>query len=168
MKILTTARLTLRTLEDADAPMYLRLVNEPSFIQNIGDRGLRTLDAALDAMRKGTIAMQAERGFSLYVAELADGTPIGMCGLIKREALEDVDIGYAYFPEFWGQGYAYEAGCGVVEHARRDIGLARLAAIVSPGNAGSIGVLQKLGFEFRKVIKMTDDDPGTNLYQLGL
>ncbi|MGZ3183322.1 MAG: GNAT family N-acetyltransferase [Telluria sp.] len=164
MRILSTPRLHLRTLEESDAPAYLRLLNEPSFIANIGDRGLRTEADALAHMRKGPMEMYAQRGFSLYLAELADGTPIGMCGLIKRDTLDDVDIGYAYFPEFWGKGYAYEAGRAVLDHAHRDIGLQRVAAITSPGNTASIAVLTKLGFEFKKTIQMSDDGTDTNFY----
>ena len=169
MNIVETQRLRLRTLEADDAVFYLGLVNDPAFIEFIGDRKIRTVDAAREAIVAGPAAMQAARGHSIYLVELKEtGEPLGMSGLIKRDTLEEVDIGYAFLPQHCGKGYAYEAGAAVVEHARRDIGLERLLAITSPGNATSIALLAKLGFGFDKVVHLTEDDPGTNLYSLDL
>lgn len=167
MNILETERLRLRTVEADDAPFYLRLLNDPSFIDNIGDRGIRTLEAARDAIANGPVLMQATLGHSIYLAELKEtGEPAGMCGLIKRETLADVDIGYAFLPEHGGKGYAYEAGAAVLLHARRDVGLKRVVAIVSPNNAASNGLLRKLGLRLDRLVYLTADDPGTNLYVL--
>lgn len=169
MIVLTTERLLLRTVEVADAPFYLELVNDPDFLLNIGDRHIRTLDAAREAIEKGPLAMQAALGHSIYLVERRqDGRPVGMSGLIKRDTLADVDIGYAFLPAYRGQGYALEAGRAVLEHARRDIRLARLVAITSPGNAGSIALLGKLGLRFDKLVHLTPEDTGTNLYVLDL
>jgi RimJ/RimL family protein N-acetyltransferase len=167
MNILETERLRLRTVEADDAPFYLRLLNDPSFIDNIGDRGIRTLEAARDAIANGPVLMQATLGHSIYLVELKEtGEPAGMCGLIKRETLADVDIGYAFLPQHGGKGYAYEAGAAVLLHARRDVGLKRVVAIVSPNNAASNGLLRKLGLRLDKLVYLTADDPGTNLYVL--
>ncbi|MES2150604.1 MAG: GNAT family N-acetyltransferase [Pseudomonadota bacterium] len=167
MQVLATARLALRTIGLDDAPFYLGLVNDPCFIEHIGDRGIRTVEAAREAIASGPLAMQAARGHSLYLVErLADGAAIGMCGLIKRDTLEHVDIGYALLPPYRGQGYAYEAARAVVEHARRDVGLARLLAITAPSNAASNALLQKLGLQFQQCARLTPQDTGTNIYAL--
>jgi RimJ/RimL family protein N-acetyltransferase len=164
MNILDTERLVIRTISLDDAPFYLTLLNDRSFIDNIGDRGVRTLDDAREAIAAGPLAMQAGLGHSLYIVELKDGgAPIGMCGLIKRASLKDVDIGYAFLPRYWGQGYAYEAGAAVFEHART-IGIKRLVAITSPANTASNQLLRKLGLQFQELVHLSSDDPGTNLY----
>ncbi len=166
MQILATARLSLRTVGFDDAPFYLDLLNQPSFLRYIGDKGVRTLEQARDAIRDGPMAMQAARGFSLYLVSRAqDGAALGLCGLIKRDALPDVDLGYAYLPQFAGLGYAREAAAAVVAHARDTLGLARLAAIVSPGNERSIRLLADLGFLYEKLTEVTPGD-GVNLYGL--
>ncbi len=165
MKILDTERLTLRTISVDDAPFYLTLINDPSWIKNIGDRGTRTLEAAREAILNGAVAMQQQRGFSLYLIERKDGmVPIGICGLIKRATLQDVDIGYAFLPQFWGQGYAYESASAVMQYANTTLGLQRLAGITSPENGSSNRLLRKLGFHFEQFTHLSDDDPGTNLY----
>jgi RimJ/RimL family protein N-acetyltransferase len=168
MKILETERLVLRTLEEGDADFYLQLVNEPSFLQYIGDKGVRTREDAIGALRNGPIKMHSEKGFSLYlVVDKASGDKLGMSGLIKRPELDDVDLGYAFLPAYRGRGYAIEAARAVVAHARRDVGLARLAAITSPDNDSSIQLLLKLGYTFQRVVHIRSDD-STNLYHLSL
>jgi len=172
MKILETARLALRTVEAEDAPFYLNVVNDPAFIANIGDRGIRTLAAARDAISAGPVAMQASLGFSIWLVELKDsGVAIGMSGLIKRESLPGVDIGYAFLPAYTRKGYAFEAACAVVEHARSVVKLPGLLAITSPDNRASRAVLEKLGMQFDKIVYLKPgdpDDPGTCLYRLAL
>ncbi|GAB3459884.1 GNAT family N-acetyltransferase [Massilia terrae] len=166
MNIVETARLRLRTitLDDADVEFHLALLNDPAFIENIGDRGVRTLDDSRRYIADGPVAMQGRYGHSMYVVELKDsGVPIGMCGLIKRETLVDVDIGYAFLPEYRGAGYAYEAARATVEHAR-ELGIERLAGITSPDNVASNALLQKLGLRFKCVMHLTPDDTGTNFY----
>src|SRR5665647_1932 len=118
MHILDTERLRLRTLAPEDAAFYLEVVNDPAFIEYIGDRGIRTLDAARKAIAGGPTAMQAALGHSLCLVELKDDdAPIGMCGLIKRDTLPEVDIGYAFLPRFGGKGYATEAAAAVLAYA---------------------------------------------------
>ena len=168
MKILETARLVLRTVEVEDAPFYLNLVNQPSFIANIGDRGIRTLAVAREAIASGPVAMQASLGHSIYLVELKDsGVAIGMSGLIKRDTLDEVDIGYAYMPAYARQGYALEAARAVVEHARTVVGLRRLLAITALDNAASGALLEKLGMRFDRVVHLA---PGSSsrLYHLDL
>ena len=168
MRILDTERLALRTIAPDDAPFYLELVNDPAFLEYIGDRGIRNLDAAREAIANGPVAMQAALGHSLYVVELKDGgAPIGMCGLIKRETLDDVDIGYAFLPQYRGRGYAREAAAAVCAFAPT-LGIRRLMAIASPGNAGSIALLLKLGLRFQRLAYLTADAPGTNVYAADL
>jgi RimJ/RimL family protein N-acetyltransferase len=169
LKILETGRLVLRTIEVADAPFYLELVNDPAFHEFIGDRGIRTLEAAADAIKHGPVLMQSTLGHSIYLVELkGEGTPVGMSGLIKRDTLDDVDIGYAFLPQYRGKGFAYEAAEAVLAHARRDVQLRRLVAIASPGNAASIALLTRLGLRFEQVVHLTAEDRGTNLYGIAL
>lgn len=168
MDIATTPRLRLRTAVPGDAAFYLALVNDPGFLEHIGDRGIRTPDDAARALLDGPIAMQEQRGHSLYVVERKeDGTPIGMCGLIKRATLDGVDIGYAYLQPYWGQGYAYEAGMAVLAHAPA-LGLRRVLAITSPNNIASNVLLRKLGMRFERFMHLVPEDAGSNLYSLDI
>jgi len=167
-EVLRTARLRLRVANANDAAFYLALVNDPDFIAYIGDRGLRTLEAAARAIEEGPAAMQRNRGHSLYVVERAeDGLAVGMAGLIKRDTLDDVDIGYAFLPAHRGCGYAFEAAQAVAEHAR-SIGIARLVAITNPANAASIGLLLKLGMGFERFAVLVEGQPGVNIYGMAL
>lgn len=119
MKILKTERLTLRTLALDDAEFYLNLTNEASWIQHIGDKGIRTLDAAKEAITDGYIGKQQSNGFSLYLVERSsDQLAMDICGLVKREGLDGTDIGYAFSPAFGGLGYAFEAATGVMVYAK--------------------------------------------------
>ena len=168
MQIVETARLRVRTARLDDHAFFHELVNDPAFIEHIGDKGVRTLEDACEALRTGPIAMQEERGHSLYVVELRDtGVPIGMCGLIKRDTLDGIDIGYAYLPAWRGQGYAYEAARAVLAYAPL-LGITTLLAIVSPENHASNGLLRKLGMRFVKFTHLVPGDAGTNLYSITL
>lgn len=149
MKVLETDRLVLRPLTVEDAAFIFRLVNEPAWLRFIGDRGVRTLDDARNYILTGPVEMYARFGFGLYLVELAEsGTPIGLCGLLKRETLDDVDIGFALLAEFHGKGYAYEAATAVMAYGRNVLGLARIVAITAPDNHKSINLLQRLGLKF--------------------
>jgi RimJ/RimL family protein N-acetyltransferase len=166
--IAETARLRVRTATLDDAAFFYLLVNDPAFIEHIGDKGIRSLEEARAALLSGPIAMQEERGHSLYMVELKEGkTPIGMCGLIKRDTLDGIDIGYAYLPEWRGNGYAFEAARAVMDHAP-SLGIRRLLAIVSPNNLASNGLLRKLGMRFERFIHLVPEDAGTNLYSIEL
>lgn len=160
MPLPETPRLLLREFAPADAPFILRLLNERSFIENIADKGVRTEADAVRYLEDGPLASYRKHGHGLWAVVLkTTGLPIGMCGLIKRDALPDVDIGYAFLPEAWGQGHAREAAAACVEQARTVLGLRRLVAVVSPGNAPSIKLLQKLGFSREGALELTPGDP---------
>lgn len=164
-----TDRLILRQFTLGDAAFILELANEPSFIQNIGDRGVRTLSDAERYLENGPISSYARNGFGLLAVTLnGTGQPIGMCGLIKRPALEDVDIGYAFLPKFWSKGYALESAQAVMDHAKEAPGLKRVVAIVDPNNAGSIRLLEKLGMTFKKMVKLSEDDIDLKLFSMNL
>jgi RimJ/RimL family protein N-acetyltransferase len=145
--------------EDGDAAFILRLLNEPSYIRHIADRNVRTLDDASAYLRNGAIASYARHGFGLSRVALKEGdTPIGMCGLIQRDNFADVDIGYAFLPEYWSKGYAIEAARGVLDTAVRVHGLQRVIAVVNPDNAESSRMLEKLGFVFEKMVRMQPEE----------
>jgi RimJ/RimL family protein N-acetyltransferase len=163
--VVETERLTLRRLRLDDAAFILGLLNEPSFIQFIGDRGVRTPDDARKYLEDGPLASYARHGFGLWLVSLkADGRPIGICGLLKRDALEDVDVGYALLPAFWSRGYASEAAAASVEYGRRHLDLRRIVAITQADNAASIRVLDKLGLQFERPIRLAQDSPEVQLY----
>jgi len=163
--VLATDRLILRWLTLDDAPFILVLLNDPSWLRFIGDKGVRTLDEARDYLRQGPIAMYERAGFGLYLTELkAGGIPIGLCGLIKRESLEDVDIGFAFLPQFQGQGYAHESAAAVLTHGQRNFGMQRIVAITSPDNGRSAGLLEKLGMKLEKTVKLDGRDDEVRLY----
>lgn len=165
LKILETERLILRQFAEEDAEFILELLNDPSFIHNIGDRKIRSLDGAKVYIRNGPAASYAQHGFGLYLVELkTTGESIGMCGLIQRENLENVDIGYAFLPRFWSRGYAVESAMAVRDYARDVIGLKRLVGITNPDNFPSIGVLEKLGMKFEKMIRLSDEDIELSLF----
>ena len=166
---LETPRLTLRRLEAGDTSFVVGLLNQPSFLANIGDRGVRNETDAQRYLLEGPMAMYARHGFGLWhVAQKSDGASIGMCGLLKRDNLPDVDLGYAYLPDYWGQGYAFEAAAATLRHAAAKFGLARVIAVVSQGNSGSIRVLEKLGMRFERLFPMHPDEPEVRLYGIEL
>jgi RimJ/RimL family protein N-acetyltransferase len=168
MAVVETARLSLRRLVTDDAPFMLRLLNEPSFIQNIGDRGVRTIDDARRYLLDGPIASYEVNGFGLYLVELAaTGTPIGICGLLKRPQLADVDIGFSLVPEFWSQGYAFEAASAVMAFARASLGLQRVVAITSLHNDPSARLLSRLGFVFERNIHLAPGGEELKLFGAG-
>jgi len=163
--ILETERLIVQQLSSGDAEFILALLNEPSFIRNIGDRGVRDLAGANSYILNGPVASYAKNGFGLYLVKLkGTGESMGMCGLIKRATLEDVDIGYAFLPKYWSKGYAVEAARAVKEYAKNVIGLSRLVAIVDPTNEGSIRVLEKIGLTFEKMVRLSEDDIELKLF----
>jgi RimJ/RimL family protein N-acetyltransferase len=148
-----TARLSLRRLSRADAPFMLELLNDADFVRYIGDKGARTPDDAARYIEDGAVASYRRHGFGLYRVDRREGgRPIGICGLIKRDALEDVDVGFAFLPGHRGRGYALESVRAVLDHARDDFGLTRLVAIVAPDNRRSIRLLERTGFRFDRAI----------------
>ncbi len=165
MKILETNRLIIRRLSIEDADFILELLNEPSWLRFIGDKGVRTIADARDYILKGPIESYERFGFGLFMVELKEqGTPIGMCGLIKRDSLKDVDIGFAFLLKFWGAGYAHESASAVMEYGKSAFGLNRIVAITKPDNHSSIKVLEKLGFRFEQMIRLSEGAPEIKLF----
>ena len=169
MKILETDRLVIRHLTTDDTTFILELLNEPSFIQNIGDRKVRTEEDARKYLLNGPIESYDKNGFGLFMVELKNTSePIGMCGLIKRDNLPDVDVGFAFLPKYWMKGYAYESASAVLKFAKESIGLKRILGIVNPENAASIHVLEKLGLKFESMVKMPQDSFEIKLFATDL
>jgi RimJ/RimL family protein N-acetyltransferase len=167
--VLETPRLVLRELEAEDAPFMLALLNEPSYILNIADRGVRDLEGARRYLEQRWRASYAQHGFGLWlVVERETGASTGLCGLVRRDGLDDADIGYAFLPAFWGRGYAIEAAQGVLTHARDALGFTRLVAIAVPENRPSIRVLEKLGMRFERLIRLPGEDKDLVLYAASL
>ena len=164
-----TARLRLRELTLADAPLMLAIWNDPAFIRFVGDRGIRTLRDARAAMTAGALKLYEHYGYGPYGVVLRDeGTPIGICGLFRREGLDEPDIGFATLPAHCGNGYAYEAARAVLEYARDELGIPQLIAIVSPENEASVGLIRKLGLRFERMHRMAGDDDNVAIYGIRL
>ncbi|HST53730.1 MAG TPA: GNAT family N-acetyltransferase [Pyrinomonadaceae bacterium] len=169
LKVLETDRLILRRLSTDDAEFILRLVNEPSWLRFIGDRGVRSVADARAYILNGPLEMYSRLGFGLYLVELKEeGVSIGLCGLIKRDTLEDVDIGFAFLPEYWGRGYAFEAASAVMAYGRDALGIKRIVAITSADNDSSARLLEKLGFRFERMIKFSVDSEEVKLFNSNL
>ena len=163
MAILETERLILREMQAADAPFILELLNEPGFIANIRDSGVRDLEGARRYIEDGPRASYAAHGFGLWLAELkATGEPVGICGILKRDTLDHPDLGFAFLARHHGQGFASEAGAATLAWARAR-GIHRILAITAPHNTASARVLEKLGFRFERLLEPPDQRP-TRLY----
>ena len=167
-----TPRLQLHAMsdhDDADVALMLALLNDPAFIRNIADRGVRTLEQARDYLRNGALRSYAQHGFGMYAIRRKDtGALIGNSGLVSREGLDGPDLGYALLPGHAGQGFAYEAARAVIADAGDRLGIACLHAIVNPDNVASIGLLQKLGFEFDRMIVLPAIEHAVDLFHLHL
>jgi RimJ/RimL family protein N-acetyltransferase len=167
MIVLKTERLILRHQTIEDAAFILELLNDPSWIQYIGDRGVRTIDDARDYILKGALDMYARLGFGFYLTELKNGgIPIGICGLVKRDFLVDVDIGFAFLPRLWGKGYAFEAASAVMGYAQSVLGIKRIVAITSEDNHASAKLLEKLGLKFEAMIPYAGTDEKVRLFAI--
>lgn len=166
---LETKRLQLREFTLADAPYMLRQLNEPSFIENIADRGVRTLEQAAAYLQNGAMASYQSMGFGFWaVIEKSSGQIIGMCGLVKRDNLPDADLGYSFLPEHFGRGYAFEAAQACMHAAETQFQLTQLLAIVNPGNKPSRHLLEKLGFRDQRMIALYENEPDLCLYAISL
>ena len=165
MFTLTTSRLVLRKFDTSDTEFVLRLLNEPSFIQFIGDKGVRNLNDAGQYILNGPVESYQKHGFGLYLVTLnSDNTPIGMCGLLKRAALKDVDIGFAFLPEFWNKGFALEAAAVVMMYGKDVLKLPRIVAITNKDNHASAKLLNKIGLRFDRFITVDGDHDETRLF----
>ncbi|WP_026677912.1 GNAT family N-acetyltransferase [Fictibacillus gelatini] len=165
MKVLETERLTLRLQTTDDAEFILELVNDPSWLRYIGDRGLRTVEDACAYIVNGPVRMYEQFGFCLYLVERKeDQLPIGICGLVKRASLKDVDIGFAFLPKYWGKGYAYEAASAVMAYGKDTLGLNRIVAITTQDNHASARLLEKIGLKFERFIQLPNDPEELRLF----
>lgn len=164
MKVLETSRLVLRRLVMEDAPSILELVNDVAWLQYIGDKHVHNLEDARSYIRKGPLDMYARYGFGLYMVTLRTGIRIGMCGLIKRDGLEDVDLGFALLARYRGRGYAQEAAAAVLDYGRKALGLKRIVAITSPDNQRSIQVLENIGFAYEQTLTLAGQVKATKLF----
>ncbi|QDK81672.1 GNAT family N-acetyltransferase [Spirosoma sp. KCTC 42546] len=157
--MLETDRLLIDKFTIEDAPFILELLNTPSWLTFIGDRGVRNLDDARQYIQNGSIKSYEEHGFGPYrVALKSNGVSIGMCGLFKRDTLEDIDIGFALLPGYVGKGYGYEVANAVMTYARDVLGAARIVGITNPDNQNSIHLLEKLGLRFERPVRLTTGD----------
>lgn len=163
--IAETPRLVMRRLEVDDAPFILGLVNEPSFLANIGDKGVRDPDDARRFILEGPWVAEQPPGYGQFLVVLKEpGVPIGVCGILYRAALEVSDIGCAFLPQYWRRGFAFEAALAVRDYARSVLGVERIVALTAGHNTAAIELLGKLGMSFERTVKMTPEDPGTLLY----
>lgn len=154
-RVLETDRLILRQLRAEDAAFILELVNEPGWLRNIGDRGVKNLEDARRYIEKGPVASYQKHGFGLLLVALKEGElPVGMCGLLKRDSLEYVDIGFALLARHESKGYAHESAAAVMHYGWSVVGLERIVAITAPENPGSIRLLGKLGFRFEGMLAL--------------
>ncbi len=177
MKILETERLILREIVETDDEFVLDILNQPSFIKYIGNRNVGNLEQAREFIETRYRKSYAENGFGLYAVELKTEsselktqnsklkTPvIGMCGFVKREALPDADIGFAFLPQYEKKGFAFESAFAVMNYGREILKLKKVLAITSQDNESSIRLLEKLGFKFERLITMPDDTEELNLF----
>ncbi len=159
--ILTTERLTLRQFTNEDARFIVELVNTPGWLEFIGDRNIHTEEDAVNYLQNGPIKSYSENGFGSSMVELKDGTPIGMCGILKRDSLENPDIGFAFLPSYMGKGYALEIANATMDYATHQLKLKTIYAITNPTNIRSIQLLEKIGLSPIKTIQSPTD--GTEL-----
>ena len=165
--MLLCERLILRRFTVDDAQFILTLLNEESFLRYIGDKKVRNLEDARQYILNGPVASYERNGFGLNLVELREShTPIGMCGLLKREELPDPDIGFAFLPAFWNKGFAFESAAAVLNDSRERLRLERILAITSLDNDASIKLLQRLGFRFEKAIALSADREQVKLFSI--
>lgn len=165
LPLIETPRLCLRELVADDAQFILQLLNEDGFLEFIGDKGVRSLSDARQYIAKGPADSYRRFGFGLYLTSLRDnGAPIGICGLVKRDALPDVDVGFAFLSQYWSKGYASEAAAAVLVHGETVLGLTRIVAITALENHSCIAVLEKIGLRLERRIRLVEEGPELNLY----
>ncbi|HMK86878.1 MAG TPA: GNAT family N-acetyltransferase [Steroidobacteraceae bacterium] len=164
MIVIKSQRLELRELDLRDDEFILQLLNEAAFLRFIGDKGVRTLADARDYILKGPIDSYRRLGFGLYLTSLLDGRPIGICGLVKRETLPDVDVGFALLSQYRSKGYAAESAAAVIEYAKRQLSLRRIVAVTAPDNHASIAVLEKIGLKYERMVRLSEDSPELKMF----
>ena len=159
MIITETNRLIISKISIEDAPFFLKLVNTPHWIKYIGDRNLKTIQDAENYLTNGILKSYKEFGFGFYLLQnKSDSEPIGICGLVKRDPLDEVDFGFALLPEFEAQGFGFEASIAILKIAEDIFKIKKILAITLPINSNSIKLLDKLGFNYEKRVKLYEDD----------
>ena len=157
--LLETSRLLLRKFTKDDAPFMLRLLNEPTWLQYIGDRNVHTEEEARKYLENGAIKSYGERGYGFYaVIHKETQQTVGTCGFVKRDFLDHPDFGIAFLPEYTGQGYAFEVTAAAMDFAEQMLQLKKVEAITTPDNTRSIQLLVKLGFRFEKSIFVDNEE----------
>lgn len=164
---ITTTRLLIRKFKVDDAPFMLNLLNDPGWIKNIGDRGVRTLHDCELYIQDRIIRPYKEQGFGMYLVALRDGQKeglsLGSCGLVKRQGLDHVDIGFAFLEAHCGQGYGSESAQAIVGKAKTAFGLSKLVGITTEVNIPSQKLLIKLGMHYHSTITIPNI-PGVSKY----
>ena len=167
--VLKTNRLIIRHMSVADSAFMLELLNDQSWLRFIGDRGVKTIEDAQNYILNGPVEMYARLGFGFYILEMKEsGCLIGICGLAKREYLDEVDIGFALLPQHLGKNYAFEAANAVLDYAKNGLHLKRILATTRLDNDSSVKLLEKLGLRFEHMIMHPDGDRDLKLYAIDL
>lgn len=155
MVLIETDRLILRNFSLDDAEFILSLVNEPSWLENIGDKNVHNIHDAQNYIQNGPLKSYQENGYGLYMAELKlRSVPVGVCGLVKREFFIEPDVGFAFLPEYWGLGFASESAKAVLEYAQSELNIERVLGITNIDNRGSMRVLEKIGLRYDKTVNL--------------
>lgn len=163
--VIETERLILRKFTIDDAAFMLALLNTPDWLKFIGNRNVRTIEEAEQYLLNGNIKSYQDYGFGFYVVVIKETQEsIGICGIVKREGLEDVDIGFAFFQQFMGKGYGYESASAVLNFALNNLKIKRIVAIVDPKNISSIALIKKIGLQFEKMIQLSNKDIALMLF----
>jgi RimJ/RimL family protein N-acetyltransferase len=158
-KILETPRVILRELHHDDAPFIVDLVNTPSWLRFIGDRGVHNTVDAINYLDNGPINSYLKNGFGLWLIVLkVEDKPVGMCGLIQRIGLDDIDIGFALLPEYEGHGIGYEAAAATLQYGLEELNIPRIVAITDPENVASINLIQKIGMKAEGTVRLPGED----------
>lgn len=159
MMIAETERLILREFTSTDSHFIIQLLNTEGWLRNIGNRNVTNVAQAVEFIEERLRPSYIQNGFGFYVVESKDSkTALGMCGLVRRDGLENVDVGYAFLPEHFGKGYAFESTSRIVQFAKEKVGLKALDAITIAANAPSIKLLERLGFHFETNILLNEEE----------
>ena len=153
--IFETARVRVRVREFSldDTAFVIELLNSPGWQEYIGQRDVKTKEQAESYLQNGPFKSYREHGFGLWLVEKKDGPEaIGMCGIIKRDPLENPDIGFAFLPEHAGKGYAFEAASATLSFAGDRLGISTMWAVTLPNNKKSIRLLEKIGLTFIRTV----------------
>ena len=167
MKIAETQRLILTKITEDDAPFILELMNTPGWLKFIGDRNIKTVSEARDYIKKNQLKCYEDYGFGYYKILLKSENlkPIGTSGLLKRDTLEHIDVGFSLLPNYYKKGYGFEAANTILNLAKTQFKIKTVCAITLPSNIASIRLLKKLGLSLKKEVKPFEDDETLLLFE---